>query len=386
MRLISKLFLSTAALACMLPGGFAQPAKAAKGEYIAYVGTYTRPNKGRGIYAWRFEPASGKLTAIGLVGETASPSFLAVHPNRKFLYAVNEISRYEGKRAGSVSAFAIDARTGQLKLLNTVSSVGDGPCYLGVDPSGKWLLVANYGGGSIAEYPVHDDGSLGASSAFVQHSGSSVNRERQAGPHAHSTVFSPDGKSVFVADIGLDQILSYKVGGLTPNDPPFTKIAPGAGPRHLAFTPNGRFAYLMTEMSVSVVAFRYVNGRFEELQTIPTAKVAADNSGFEISGAEVAVHPSGKFVYSSTRGTDTIDVFAIDAAKGTLTPVERTPSGGKTPRNFAIDPTGAYLFAANQNSDNVVVFRIDAKTGKLTPSGDILSAFAPVCVTFVPAQ
>jgi 6-phosphogluconolactonase len=383
MRLIAKLILSAAALACMLPSGFAQPAK---GEYIAYVGTYTRPNKSKGIYAWRFKAASGKLTVIGLVAETANPAFLAVHPNRKFLYAVNEISSYEGKRAGSVSAFAVDARTGQLKLLNTVSSLGEGPCYLGVDPSGKWLLVANYGGGSVAEYPVHDDGSLGASSAFVQHSGSSVIAARQAGPHAHSTVFSPDGKSVLVADIGLDRILSYKVGSLTPNDPPFTKVAPGSGPRHLAFTPNGRFAYLMTEMAVKVVAFRYANGRFEELQTIPTAKVAADNNGAEISGAEIAVHPGGKFVYSSTRGADNIDVFAIDAAKGTLTPVQRTPSGGKKPRSFAIDPTGAYLFAANQDSDNVAVFLIDAKTGKLTPSGAVLEVGAPVCITFVPAQ
>jgi 6-phosphogluconolactonase len=384
MRRISRLLLSLAALACLLPSGFAQPAKAAKpvkGEYIVYAGTYTRPNKSKGIYAWRFHPSTGKITAIGLVTETASPSFLAVHPNRKFLYAVNEISNFEGKPGGSVSAFAMDTRTGQLKSLNTVSSRGDGPCHLALDPSGRWLFVANYSGGSVAEYPVHDDGTLGEAFAFVQHVGSSVNRQRQAGPHAHSTVLSPDGKSVYVADLGLDQILSYKVGGLAPNDPPYTKIAQGAGPRHLAFTPNGRYAYVMTEMTASVVAFRYEGGKFEELQTLPTAEMAA-----KLGGAEIAVHPNGKFVYSSTRGADTIAVFAIDAGKGTLTPVERTPSGGKTPRSFAIDPTGAYLFAANQDSDNVVVFRIDAKTGKLTPTGDTLDAFAAVCVTFVPAQ
>ena len=381
MKLISRLILSLAALASLLPSGLAQPAKTAKGEYIAYVGTYTRPGKSKGIYAWRFHPANGKVTAIGLVGETASPSFLAVHPNHKFLYAVNEVSNFEGKRAGSVSAFAMDTSTGKLKLLNTVSSRGDGPCHLALDPSGKWLFVANYNGGSVAEFPVHDDGTLGEASAFVQHVGSSVNRQRQAGPHAHSTVLSPDGKSVYVADLGLDQILSYKVAGLVPNDPPYTKIAQGAGPRHLAFTPNGRYAYVMTEMTASVVAFRYEGGKFEELQTLPTAEMAAN-----VSGAEIAVHPNGKFVYSSTRGANTIAVFAIDADKGTLTPVERTPSGGKTPRNFAIDPTGAYLFAANQDSDNVVVFRIDARTGKLSPTGDILDAFAPVCVIFVPAQ
>jgi 6-phosphogluconolactonase len=380
MKLISKLFLSTAALACLMTSGLVQPAKAAKGEYIAYIGTYTRPNKSKGIYAWRFQPATGKLTPIGLVGETTSPSFLAIHPNHKFLYAVNEISNYEGKKVGSVSAFSMDTKTGQLKLLNTVSSRGDGPCHLAIDPSGKWLFVANYGGGSVAEYPVHDDGTLGEASAFDQHTGSSVNRQRQAGPHAHSTVLSPDGKSVFVADLGLDEILSYKVGSLTPNDPPFTKIAQGAGPRHLAFTPNGRYAYVMTEMTASVVALRYEGGKLEELQTLPGTEMVPG-----VSGAEIAVHPNGKFVYSSIRGANLIDVFAIDAAKGTLTAVERTPSGGKTPRNFAIDPTGAFLFAAHQDSDNVVVFRIDAKTGKLTPTGDVLEAGSPVCVTFVPA-
>jgi 6-phosphogluconolactonase len=383
MRLISRLFLSLALLAGLIPSGLAQPAKAVKpvkGDYIAYVGTYTGANKSKGIYAWRFHPANGKVTAIGLVGETANPSFLAVHPNRKFLYAVNEVSNFEGKQAGSVSAFAMDTATGQLKLLNTVSSRGDGPCHLALDPSGKWLFAANYGG-SVAEYPVHDDGTLGEASAFVQHVGSSVNRQRQSGPHAHSTVLSPDGRSVYVADLGLDQILSYRVAGLVPNDPPYIKIAQGAGPRHLAFTPNGRYAYVMTEMTASVVAFRYEGGKFEELQTLPTAELAAN-----ISGAEIAVHPNGKFVYSSTRGANTIAVFAIDADKGTLTPVERAPSGGKTPRNFAIDPTGAYLFAANQDSDNVVVFRIDGKSGKLSPTGDILDAFAPVCVVFVPAQ
>ena len=337
MKLNSRLCLSLAMLACLPLSGFAQPAKATKpvkGDYIAYVGTYTGPGKSQGIYAWRFHPASGKVSALGLVAETASPSFLAVHPNHRFLYAVNEVSNFEGQPVGSVSAFAMDAVTGRLKLLNTVSSRGDGPCHLALDPSGKWLFVANYGGGSVVEYTVHDDGTLSQASAFVQHVGSSVNRQRQAGPHAHSTVLSPDGNSVYVADLGLDQILSYKAGGLTPNDPPYTRIAPGAGPRHLAFTPNGRYAYVMTEMTASVVAFRYEGGKFEELQTLPTADFAAN-----IGGAEIA-----------------------------------------------IDPTGAYLFAANQDSGNVTIFRIDGKTGKLTPTGDTLQASAPVCVTFVPAQ
>ena len=377
MRLVSKLLFSVLALASV-PAGVAQ----SKGDFIVYAGTYTRPNKSKGIYAWRFNSATGKLTSVGLVGETASPSFLAIHPNHKFLYAVNEVSNYGGKKAGSVSAFAIDAKTGMLKALNTVSSVGDGPCHLAIDPSGKWLIVANYGGGSTAEYPLHADGTLGEASSFVQHEGSSVDRQRQQGPHAHSTVVSPDGKLVFVADLGQDKILSYRVDGLKPADPPFTKIAPGAGPRHLAFAPNGHFAYAITEMAAGVVAFRYAGGKFEELQALPNLQ--EDVAGR--SGAEIAVHPSGKFVYSSTRGANVITVFAVDPGKGTLTVVDRTPTQGKTPRNFAIDPTGAYLFAANQDSDNVVVFRIDAKTGKLTPSGETLEAGNPVCIVFLPAQ
>jgi 6-phosphogluconolactonase len=377
MRLVSRLLFFVLALSAM-PAGVAQ----SKGELIVYGGTYTRPNKSKGIYAWRFQPATGKLTSIGLVGETASPSFLAVHPNKKFLYAVNEISNYKGEKAGSVSAFAIDAKTGMLKALNTVSSRGDGPCHLAIDPTGQWLIVANYGGGSVAEYPVHADGTLGEASSFVQHTGSSVDPARQKGPHAHSAVLSPDGRLVFVNDLGLDKILSYHVDGLTPADPPFTKIAPGAGPRHLAFAPNGKFAYAITEMTASVVVFRYGGGKFEELQTIPN--LSEDFAGR--SGAEIAVHPSGKFVYSSTRGHDSISVFAVDPAKGTLTFVDRTSTQGKTPRNFAIDPTGAYLFAANQDSDNVVVFKIDAKTGKLTPSGEKLEAGNPVCIVFVPAK
>jgi 6-phosphogluconolactonase len=375
MKLVTRFLLAILALSVV-------PARAqSKGDYIAYIGTYTRPNKSKGIYAWRFNAATGKLSPIGLVGETVSPSFLAVHPNHKFLYAVNEVGNYKGEKAGSVTSFSLDAKTGMLKALNTVSTKGDGPCHLAIDPTGKWLIVANYGGGSVAEYPVHADGSLGEASAFVQHEGSSVDPARQKGPHAHATVISPDGKLVFVNDLGLDKILAYRVDGLKPADPPFAKVAPGAGPRHLAFSPNGRFAYAITEMTASVVAFRYSAGKFEELQSLPN--LAEDVAGK--SGAEIAVHPSGKFVYASTRGANLITLFAVDPAKGTLTAIDRTSTQGKTPRNFAIDPTGAYLFAANQDSDNVVVFKIDQKTGKLTASGETLEAGNPVCVIFVPA-
>jgi 6-phosphogluconolactonase len=386
-------WLGAAALAPLLPllpCVAAQDAgkPAAKGEVIAYVGTYTR-QKSKGIYAWRFQPATGKLTSIGLVGETANPSFLAVHPNRRFLYAANEVANYQGQPAGSVSAFSIDAGTGGLKLLNIVSSRGSGPCHVALDKTGKWLFVANYNSGSVASFPVHQDGTLGEATAFVQHAGSSVNPQRQRGPHAHSANLSPDNRFVLVPDLGLDQILVYRFdqadGALTANDPPFVKIAGGAGPRHLAFHPNGRFAYVIDELAATVTALTYDSGRgsLQEFQTIST--LPADFTGGK-SAAEIAVHPNGKFLYASNRGHDSIAAFAIDPAKGALTAVDRPLTQGKNPRNFAIDPTGAYLFAANQDSDNIVVFRIDPKTGKLAPTGDVLEAGSPVCVIFVAAQ
>ena len=363
------------------------PCAVAQKEVIAYIGTYTRQNS-KGIYAYRFNPATGKVTSIGLVAETSNPSFLAISPDRKFLYAVNEDNTFQGKRAGSVSAFAIDDKSGQLKLLNQVSTGGPGPCHLALDKTGKWLFEANYAGGSVSAYPVKPDGSLGEATAFVQHTGSSVDKQRQGAPHAHSTVVSPDGKYVMVGDLGLDEVLTYRVdpsGKLPPADPPFVKVTPGLGPRHLAFAPKAKFAYLVTEMGASVTTFSYdpANGSLKELQTI--SMLPKDYSGAKGS-AEVAVHPNGKFVYASNRdvsngGKDTITVFAVDPKKGTLTPVDWTPAG-RIPRNFAIDPTGQYLFDADQEGGSVLIFRIDPKTGKLTATGDKLDVPFPVCVVF----
>ena len=376
-----------AALACLLPAAVAQNAKKVdpKGEWIAYIGTYTR-QKSKGIYAYNFAPATGKTTPIGLVAETVNPSFLAIHPNQKFVYAANEVDTFEGQPSGYISAFAIEPG-GQLKALNRVSSKGTGPCHVAFDKTGKWLFVANYNGGSVAAYPVHADGTLGEASAAVQHAGSSVAGQRPVRPHAHSANIPPDNRFVFFADLGLDQILSYKLdtakGTLTPNNPPFAKLAPGSGPRHMVFRPDGKFAYVINETLCTVTVFRYnaAGGTLEELQTISTLP-----AGFTLnrgtSTAEIAVHPSGKFLYGSNRGPNTIAIFAIDANKGTLTAGDRVPTQGKIPRNFAIDPTGAFLFAANQDSDNIVVFRIDQKTGGLTATGDILDVGAPVCVTF----
>ena len=380
MRLIRSLLVTAAVLTCLLPEAVAK-----KGEYIAYIGTYTRQNS-KGIYAYKFDSATGKATEIGLVAETSNPSFLAIHPNRRFLYAVNENDMFEGQRAGSVSAFSLDAASGKLKLLNQVSTGGPGPCHVALDKTGKWLFVANYGGGSVAAFPVHDDGSLGKAAPFVQHKGSSVNPQRQNAPHAHSANPSPDNRFVLMADLGLDQVLAYrldKTSGMAASAESSTKIGPGSGPRHMVFDPKGKYAYVCNEITATVTALTYdsANGSMKELQTI--SMLPKDFTGSK-GAAEIAIHPSGKFLYASNRGHDSIAVFSIDPSKGTLTAVDYVPTQGKNPRNFAIDPTGTYLLAANQDSANVVIFRIDPKTGKLTPTGDKLDVPFPVSIVFVP--
>jgi 6-phosphogluconolactonase len=378
-KTVGTLILFSASCASVLSG---QDAGRAKGEWLAYVGTYTRPPS-QGIYAWRFQPASGKLTPLGLAAETSNPTFLAVDPKQRFLYAANE------DRTGTISAFAIDPVSGKLKLLNQVPSRGSGPCHVAVDLGGKWVFATNYNSGSVAMFPVHEDGTLGEATGFVQHAGSSVNAQRQSGPHAHSANVSPDGRWLLVADLGLDQILSYRVdavkGTLSAGDPPFTKIAPGSGPRHLAFSRDGRFAYVISEMLSTVTVFRYnsARGSLEELQT---AQVTPEGYSGPKSSAEIAVDPKGKFLYGSNRGDGTITVFRIDGDKGTLTVVERVSTGGKTPRNFAIDPSGAFLLAANQDSGDVVLFRIDPATGRLTPAGSVLEVASPVCIVFAAAR
>lgn len=354
-------------------------ASVALAQYTAYFGTYTKPDKSKGIYAGRYDAATGKVTSISLAAETASPSFLAVHPNGRFLYAVNE------QAEGGITAFAIDRSSGMLKMLNRVSSRGNGPCHLALDHTGKWLFAANYGSGSMAAYPVHTDGSLGESSAFHQHEGSSVNVARQRGPHAHGTFVSPDNRFVLTPDLGLDKVMVYRIdaqGTLPPADPPFFKTAPGAGPRHLAFHPNGKFVYVLTEMGINVVACRYdaQRGALEEIQTADAAPI---NRSPSMSGAEIEVHPNGRFLYASVRGDNSIAIFTIDPATGKLTAAGRASTEGKTPRAFAIDPSGKFLLAANQDSDSVIEFAIDQKTGALSKTGDPLEVLSPVSIVFV---
>jgi len=377
-------------LACGLiysPAMFAEPARSA-GSRLVYIGTYTGA-KSKGIYVCGFDSASGRLTSPELAAETASPSFLALHPGGRFLYAVGEATNLGGKRGGAVSAFSLEAKTGMLTLLNQQSSGGAGPCHLAVDQTGKCLLVANYGSGSIAALPIRADGSLGEPGAVIQHRGSSVNPQRQAGPHAHFITPDPANRFALTCDLGLDRVLVYRLdpakAALAANDPPFAAVKPGSGPRHLAFHRSGRFVFVINEMGSTLTAFAYdaKRGVLKELQTLSTLPVGFTGKS---TCAEVQVHPSRDFVYSSNRGHDSIAVFAFDAASGKLSCLEHQSTQGKNPRHFALDPTAQWLLAENQDSDSIVVFRIDSRTGRLHASGQSVSVGAPVCVVFVPTS
>jgi 6-phosphogluconolactonase len=359
-----------------------------KNKYILFVGTYTE-KESKGIYAYGFDAASSELTPLGVAAESANPSFLATDPSRRFLYAVNEVQNYKSASSGAVSAFAIDRQTGKLSLLNEVPSRGADPCYITFDNTGKYALVANYTGGSVAVFPVQSDGHIGEASAFVQHEGSSVNKERQEGPHAHWIETTADNRFAIAVDLGLDELLVYrfnaKTGSLIANDPPYAKLDPGAGPRHLAFHPNGKFAYVVNELQSSITAFTYdgSRGTLHKLTMVTTLPKGFSGSN---DTAEIKVHPSGKFLFASNRGHDSIAVFSIDSHSGTLTLVDHFSTQGKTPRNFEIDPAGKLLFVANQDTDNIVVFRINPNDGRLTPTGQILHVPAPVCLKFMPAE
>ena len=371
------------------PSSRSQP----KGPIRVYVGTYTG-KQSKGIYVMELDPKTGSLSEPRLAAESTSPSFLAVHPSKNFLYAVNEVPEFQGQKTGSVSAFAIND-DGALTPLNQQSSGGAGPCHLDLDRNGQCVLVANYAGGSVALLPVDGDGSLKPPSSVIQHQGSSVNKQRQEAPHAHCINVVPDsvrrnppGGLALVADLGLDKVLAYQFtlpartdGTLAPANPPSVATAPGAGPRHLAFSPGGRFVYVNNELTSSVTAYSCGKGGVKEMQTLSTLPEGYEGKGN--STAEIAVHPTGKFVYVSNRGHDSIAIFRADEKTGQLTAAGHESTGGKTPRNFAIAPGGKYLLAANQNSDSVVVFSIDQETGDLTPTGTTVLVPTPVCVVFV---
>lgn len=380
---VSKLLL---VLSCAT----AASAFAADSKYLIFVGTYT--GKGSlGIYSYRFDPATGNATPLGLAAESPNPSFLAGDPHGQFLYAVNEVNDFSGKPTGGVSAYKIDRGTGKLELLNQVSSLGPGPAHISLDQTGRYVLIANYDAGSVAVYPILEDGKLGEHSAFQQQSGSSSDKARQEGPHAHAVVTSHDDRFALAADLGADKIFVYrfdsKNGAISPNDPAFASVPPGSGPRHLTFGRTGQFLYLANELTGTVTVFAYdsKSGTLNAKQTISAlpANFHGDNTE-----AEIVVDSKGKFLYVSNRGdqTNSITVFRVSARDGTLEFVQRVPSEGKAPRNFAIDPTGRWLLAANQESNNIQIFRVNQETGQLSPTSKISGIVSPVCVIFVPVN
>ena len=384
MRIVAVGLLVFAAVCSIFSSEGRAADAAAPGKFRVYFGTYTGAMS-KGIYHSTLDLASGQLSPPQLAAEIKSPSFVAIHPNRKFLYAVSEISDFQGKPLGGVSAFAIDAASGNLTLLNQQSSEGAGPCHLVVDAAGKNALVANYGGGSVAVLPIDSTGKLSAASASIQHTGSGADKSRQEKPHAHSINLDAKNRFAFAADLGLDKVLIYRFdadkGSLVANDPPAGVVAPGSGPRHFAFHPSSRFAFVNNEMTSSVTAFKYdaEKGSLTEVHTLSTLPHEVKGN----STAETVVHPSGKFVYVSNRGHDSIAIFTFDETSGKLTAAGHCRTGGKTPRNFNIDPTGRFLLAANQGTNDVFSFRIDATTGQLTTIGNKIEVGSPVCVRFV---
>jgi 6-phosphogluconolactonase len=357
-------------------------ALASDAQPLVFVGTYTTHGS-KGIYAYRFDAATGKLNSLGLAAETPQPSFVVASRDGKFLYAANEMQDFDAQKSGAVSAFAIEA-DGKLKLLNQLASRGADPAHITLDHTGN-LIAANYTGGNITVFPIEQNGGLGQATDFVQHKGSSVNRERQEAPHPHEVVMSPDNRFVLVPDLGLDEIVIYPFNSAKGKlgTAHSVKVAPGSGPRHLAFSKDERFVYLLTEMKSEVVAYSYEKstGGLKELQTI--SSLPADFKG-ENTGAEIEVHPSGQFLYASNRGdNNSVAVFAIDPKSGKLKLEQIESTQGKTPRHFAIDPTGKWLLAENQDSDSIVIFKIDTKSGHLTASGQPVQIGSPTCIEFV---
>ena len=354
-------------------------------EVLVYIGTYTS-GKSEGIYVYRMEKSTGALEFVSKATGVDNPTFLAIHPQQRYLYAVNEIGEFAGKLSGAVSAFSIDPQTGELTYLNQQPTHGPGPCHLSVDKTGKFVLVANYGGGSVSVIPIQDDGQLGEATDFIQHEGSSVNPRRQEGPHAHSIILSPDNRYAFAPDLGLDKIMIYQLdltqGKLKPNDEPWATVKAGAGPRHFTFHPNGKYAYVINELDSTFTAFTYdeTHGTLKEVQMVST--LPEDFEGTSHC-ADVHVSPSGKFLYGSNRGHDSIVIYAIDEDTGKLTYVGHELTQGKNPRNFVIDPTGTFLLAANQSTDTIVTFRIEQQTGKLMSTGHVAEVPQSVCLKII---
>ena len=363
----------------LLIGAVACCAADATESELCYIGSGEKD-----IHVYRMDTSTGALREVAPPALIAHPSFITLSPHYECLYAVTEGG---GQNSSSVSAFSVDRQSGKLTFINKEPAGGSGPCHVAVDQSGKALLAANYSSGSMAVFPIKEGGAIGGRSGFFQGEGSSVNRQRQEGPHAHCVITDPADRFALLCDLGLDKVFVFKfdpiAATITANDPPFALVKAGSGPRHITFHPNGRFAYLISEMGQTMTAFKYDASR-GALHEIQTESTIPEDFTAPSTCAEVLVHPSGKFLYGSNRGHNSIVEFTIDSATGRMTRVGWTPTQGKTPRNFEIDPTGKFLVAANQDSDTVVVFRIDANTGALTPAGQKIESLRPMCVKFCP--
>jgi 6-phosphogluconolactonase len=356
-----------------------------RSHQLVLIGTYTNNTASKGIYAAEFDPDSGKLKLKDLAAATPDPSWIVLHPNGKFVYAANE----SGKQS-MVTAFTLDAKSAKLTQLNQLPALGEDPCYLSFDKTGKFLFVANYTSGNVVVFPIQSDGKLGPHTAVVKDAGSlGPNKSRQEGPHAHWIGVSPDNRFVFVSDLGLDAVLSYRFdaskGTLTPNNPPMAKLASGAGPRHLAFSPTGNYVYVISELNATITAFSYdpSQGSLFEMQIVST--LANLVAGSRNDAAEISVSPNGNYLYVSNRGPDTISAFSISSSDGSLTHVGDYPTE-KEPRHFALDPSGHFLLAENQNSNSLTVFRIDPNTGALSRVSQTDNIPSPVCLAFLPNQ
>lgn len=348
-----------------------------------FIGTYTRKTS-HGIYAYHWLPESGELTEIGLAATTPDPSFLALSPDGKNLYAVNEHDPAPGTESGTVSAFSIQDAEGKLALLNTVPSGGTAPCNMAVDHTGRALFVANYTSGSVSSYQILGDGKLSSHVVNIHYSGHSVG-VRQQSAHTHCTTVSPDNRFLLVNDLGLDRIMVYRISPqtaeLTPNDPPFYSALPGSGPRNFTFHPNGKWAYSLNEIASTIDGLHWDTEkgtltRFQNISTLPHGFSATNTA------ATVLVHPNGRFVYASNRGHDSIVVYSVDPATGALTLLQHISCEGKTPRNFILDSSGRWVLIANQDSANIVVLQCNAKTGHLASTGRQYALDSPVCIIF----
>ncbi len=364
---------------------------------IVYIGTYTEPilfgtgqilqGKGKGIYAYSFDERTGGMKYLGMSEGIINPSYITFGKDGATLYAVNELKTWEGEPTGTVSAYGIGSTPSELHFFNLRATLGTDPCHLAIDHSGRHLAVANFRTGSIALYPIADDGSIGACSFFSQHLGSSLDPKRQAGPHAHAVIFDPSNKHILVPDLGLDRIVVYdfdaSTGKTILNEHASISVAAGQGPRSLEYHPSGKFAYLINELGSTVTALRVAGGNplMEVIQTVSTLPQGYDGSS---TCADIHITPAGDYLYASNRGHDSLAAFTVDTQTGRLTLRGHISTRGKIPRNFAIDPMGRFILVANQDSDNIVVFEIDPQDGSLKFTGMEVTVPTPVCVQFAP--